>query len=256
MMSKHIFWIASYPKSGNTLLRSILASLFFTKDGNFSFDLLKLIVTFEEMGRLQTCEETKPDKLNILNLHKRTELIYKNLNTLQSKTNLRFEEDFAFFKTHFNAKNSCNTSFLIEEYLRGIIYIYRDPRDVCVSWARYSGISNEKSLKFLLDKNSHIKWTGNINFGNYDENIPVYISSWHEHLKSWTENNSDCPKLFIKYEDLVYNKRDTLIKIINFFYKNFNIKITNQEKKVENIIKTTEFKYMQKMNHKKVFERQ
>ena len=98
MMSKHIFWIASYPKSGNTLLRSILASLFFTKDGNFSFDLLKLIVTFEEMGRLQTCEETKPDKLNILNLHKRTELIYKNLNTLQSKTNLRFEEDFAFLK--------------------------------------------------------------------------------------------------------------------------------------------------------------
>ena len=25
-----IFWIASYPKSGNTLLRSIIASLFFS----------------------------------------------------------------------------------------------------------------------------------------------------------------------------------------------------------------------------------
>ena len=40
-MSKKIFWIASYPKSGNTLIRAILASLFFTKDGIFSFETLK-----------------------------------------------------------------------------------------------------------------------------------------------------------------------------------------------------------------------
>ena len=39
-MNKHIFWIASYPKSGNTLLRSILSALF-SSDGNFNFELLK-----------------------------------------------------------------------------------------------------------------------------------------------------------------------------------------------------------------------
>ena len=32
--------------------------------------------------------------------------------------------------------------------LRGIIYIVRDPRDVCVSWAKYANISMEKSLNF------------------------------------------------------------------------------------------------------------
>ena len=35
-MSKHIFWIASFPKSGNTLVRAILASLFFSQDGKFT----------------------------------------------------------------------------------------------------------------------------------------------------------------------------------------------------------------------------
>ena len=34
-VSNHIFWLASYPKSGNTLLRSILISLFFTEDGDY-----------------------------------------------------------------------------------------------------------------------------------------------------------------------------------------------------------------------------
>ena len=46
-MNKHIFWIASFPKSGNTLVRSILTSLFFTSDGTFSFEKLKNINQFE-----------------------------------------------------------------------------------------------------------------------------------------------------------------------------------------------------------------
>ena len=38
-----ILWLASYPKSGNTLLRSFLSTYFFSKDGNFNFDLLRNI---------------------------------------------------------------------------------------------------------------------------------------------------------------------------------------------------------------------
>ena len=51
-MSKKIIWVASYPKSGNTLVRAILASLFFTKDGIFSFEILKKIQLFEHAQRL------------------------------------------------------------------------------------------------------------------------------------------------------------------------------------------------------------
>ena len=44
---KKIIWIASYPKSGNTWIRSFLTSYFNTTDGSFNFDLLKNIPTFE-----------------------------------------------------------------------------------------------------------------------------------------------------------------------------------------------------------------
>ena len=41
-----IIWIASYPKSGNTWIRSLLSSYFFTKDGKFTFKLLNNIERF------------------------------------------------------------------------------------------------------------------------------------------------------------------------------------------------------------------
>ena len=39
-------WITSYPKSGNTLIRSMLASYFFSSDGIFNFDLIQNIKQF------------------------------------------------------------------------------------------------------------------------------------------------------------------------------------------------------------------
>ena len=40
-MSNHIFWIASYPKSRNTLLKVIVSAIFFSKDGTSSFELIE-----------------------------------------------------------------------------------------------------------------------------------------------------------------------------------------------------------------------
>ena len=47
-----IVWLASYPKSGNTLVRSILASLIYTQDGNFNFNLLEKIDQYPQKKTL------------------------------------------------------------------------------------------------------------------------------------------------------------------------------------------------------------
>ena len=39
-------WLASYPKSGNTLVRSMLAA-YFSNDGVYNFDLIKNIKQFQ-----------------------------------------------------------------------------------------------------------------------------------------------------------------------------------------------------------------
>jgi len=43
-------WLASYPKSGNTLLRSMLAAYLFSKDGIYDFSLIKNIKQFPHGG--------------------------------------------------------------------------------------------------------------------------------------------------------------------------------------------------------------
>ena len=47
-----IIWIASYPKSGNTWIRSILSAYLFSEDGKFSFKLLKHIDRFSSKNLL------------------------------------------------------------------------------------------------------------------------------------------------------------------------------------------------------------
>ena len=253
-MSKHIFWIASYPKSGNTLLRSVLTSLFFSEDGNFNFDLLKKIVTLEEVARLRTVNGLEPEKFFNKDIKNRSSLIFDHLYDLKKKSKLGFSEDFAFFKTHFCAQNFDKRNFIIDEYIRGIIYIVRDPRDVCVSWARYAKLSIERSLEFIVNDDAFIQWTGSHGAIEYPNNIPVVLSSWEKHVRSWLEIISNFPHLLIKYEDLVYKKEKVIYEILDFFKTNYNIKIENEKIKISNILKTTDFKKMQYEEKNKGFK--
>ena len=41
-----IIWLASYPKSGNTWLRSLIANYYFSETGDFNFELLEKIDSF------------------------------------------------------------------------------------------------------------------------------------------------------------------------------------------------------------------
>ena len=44
-----IIWIPSYPKSGNTYLRSFLSSYYYSKNGKFDFNLLLNITQFPSL---------------------------------------------------------------------------------------------------------------------------------------------------------------------------------------------------------------
>ena len=89
-----IVWLASYPKSGNTFVRSLLSSYIFSKDGNFNFDLLKNIKQFpdnslfEQLG-VNTNNETEMYQ-NYINSQKifnnKDELIDSMFNYLNLKT--------------------------------------------------------------------------------------------------------------------------------------------------------------------------
>ena len=56
-----IIWIASYPKSGNTYIRSFLASYYYSENGKFSFDHLLKIHQFPNMKFSQSKTSSKEE---------------------------------------------------------------------------------------------------------------------------------------------------------------------------------------------------
>lgn len=97
-MNKKIFWIASFPKSGNTLIRAILASLFFSKDGKFTFHLLDKIKLLEDVNVLQFIESLNYNDYKNLSDFK---ILSKYFLKIQDKIieNLK-DNDSCFLKTH------------------------------------------------------------------------------------------------------------------------------------------------------------
>ena len=47
-----IIWLTSCPKSGNTWVRSLLSAYYYSKNGDFSFELLKNIGLYPQKNTL------------------------------------------------------------------------------------------------------------------------------------------------------------------------------------------------------------
>jgi len=252
-MSNQIFWISSYPKSGNTLIRAIITGLFFSKDGIIKFEEMRNIGLFETTRRLNFIKSiNKDDFYNLGDVR----VLSKYWQKIQTNQELKITKGFGFLKTHSCLVSIKNNFFTSKEITKGYIYVIRDPRDLCISWAKHSNYSIDKSIDFLCNSLSVLKWVNKSKYSIMPKNIfPLqFISSWNEHVKSWTNNNIEVPKLIIKYEDLIFDKEKIITKLIEFFYNNFEIKISNQEKKIDNILKTSNFNYMKNMEIKKGFD--
>lgn len=243
-MSKHIFWLSSYPKSGNTLLRSIIISLFFTQDGVFNIKLFPMISQFERQKLIYENKHLFRDDFKKIN---DVPTLYKYLLKIQEKKALNFNQDFKFFKSHSGNFSIGDNNFTIEENIRGMIYIIRDPRDVCISWSKHLNKSIDNTIKFMTNDLQTLYWKEGKRKIFDEKNRPSsFLSSWDKHVSSWTLTKWQVPKMIIKYEDLISDKEKTILKLVDFFSKNYEFKFKNLDNKINNILKTTKFEKLKK----------
>ena len=230
-----IIWLASYPKSGNTWVRSIISSLVYSKDGIFNFELLKKIQQF-------------PNKDHFLNLTDKFQDIHelkKFWVLAQEKININ--DKVNFFKTHHINCKIDNYPFTNKDNTLATIYIVRDPRNLINSFSNHYSMDKKEAKKHLLSPKFV---TGTILKENKKNNVFTILGSWKDHFNSWTKNNSNV--LIIRYEDLLLNTITEINKIIKFI--NNYIYFDYDDKKIDNILKTTSFDKMKEMENNFGFE--
>ena len=229
-----ILWLASYPKSGNTLLRSFLSTYFFSKDGNFNFDLLRNIKQypnnklFLELG------------VDISNRHE----IAKNHLNAQKLINQN-KKSFQFWKTHSSFVKMDGYSFTDLNNTLGVIYIVRDPRDVVISYSHHNNQTIEQTLK-MINQNYILG-------AEIKDKIPVYLGSWSYNYNSWKVFKNINKYLLIKYEELILNDEKYFEKILLFIKNMSKMDFDISEKKIKKVLEEIKFEKLKKLEKEKGF---
>ena len=228
-----IIWLASYPKSGNTLLRSILSSYFYSEDGIFNFKNLEKISQFPQTSHLMSIGVDVNNE----------EEVFKNFINAQNFINQE-REKVKFFKTHSSLCKMYDSNFTDLKNTLGSIYIVRDPRNVVTSLAHHYGLSADQATNVMIDKDRLMDKT--------EKNCRVFLGSWGFNYNSWKNLQNQKKYLLVKYEDLLNKKKTILLKIFKYL-DSLGLKSSLDMIKLNKVIKTTEFESMKKKEENETF---
>ena len=236
-----IIWLASYPKSGNTWVRTIINQIIFNdvKSKNEVFDNLSRIKRYPSKTDIiglpqipNTRDLTKEQKKEVIDFTIKNWSVSQDKINKNNKTNILKTHNI-LCKLNLDGKNY---SFADLNNTIGVIHIVRDPRNIVTSVKNHFSISTEEdSVEMLLNK---YNWTGLSN-----NEVPQLLSSWGNHYNSWKK----FPKnyLLIRYEDLVLDIKKEILKLINYLSGYFEYKIT--DKLIEEIERNTSFENFKKL---------
>lgn len=198
------YWLASYPKSGNTWLRLAMQSL---EQGGRSLDFgdqdswYPIASSRDPLDGLLDIESSDLTADEVEGL--RPEL-YRAMAAQADVPMIRKVHDAWTF-------TSLGEPVFPPEVSLGAIYIVRDPRDVAISYAHHACCSIDDSIAFLGNPSAA--------FANSSQalrqQLRQILKTWSEHVTSWL----DAPGLRVlpvRYEDMAADAAGALTLVANF----------------------------------------
>jgi aryl sulfotransferase len=198
-----IYWLASYPKSGNTWLRALLTN--YSSDGDEPADINQLHgggtaflrETFDNLTGIESADLTPQQ------IERYRPLAYEH-----------FAADHAeppFLKIH--DAYTCNADarpLFPERATAGVIYLVRNPLDVVISYAHHRARPVDDTIQFMSRHDAILAGSG-----ISGTQLPQRLLSWSGHVRSWV----DAPglnRLVVRYEDMVRQPVETFAAIVRF----------------------------------------
>ena len=233
-----IIWLASYPKSGNTWVRSFLSSILFNENNEANFKTILNIKQYPLRSHFK----------NLLNNLDDINEISSNWSKSQNIINI--DKKIKLLKTHHALIKIGNSNFTDYGNSLGAIHIVRDPRNVISSVLyHYSKKNYSEAKEFLFDENRALGKKYNPDSQNDNNDMFTLITSWKTHYNSW--KNFKKNYLLIKYENLVSEPNKEFRKISKYISNLMDLKI--EDKKIDQAIKSNEFENLKKIEKKDGF---
>ncbi len=190
-LNQRAIWIASFPKSGNTWIRVFLHNLLhqiqgnedYCHDINYLHELTERESIIEHFARVlaKPVAGATPAQIAAARCAVQAELV-------------RGEGEPVFIKTHNAVAMVEGAPTINFDITRAAIYAVRNPLDVAVSYAHFSGIGVDAVIAQMEDACTYL--------GSGERRVYEFLGSWSFHVASWL-SIPHRPVLILRYEDLL-----------------------------------------------------
>ncbi len=221
---RRIIWLASYPKSGNTWMRSLLAHYFMPAGQAPDINNLRLFTTGDT--RQDFFDAAVGGEFRGKSLEEWVKVRTKALRLIAGS-----KPDHHFVKTHCQTIQMFEQDVIPPELTAAAIYIMRNPFDLAPSFARHQG----SDIDTAIDRMCYTDTVMGTPTGIYD-----LLGRWDDHIHVWNAAPG-LPHYVVRYEDLLSHPAKTMRTLLEKF-----LRVKVEGPKLARAIKATSFEAMKK----------
>lgn len=200
MNLQRIVWLASYPKSGNTWLRTFIDAYFLQKDEKLDINRLGIHSKSDTAARFFS--EAVGGAFHATSIDEWLAARPTALRLLaESDTRLHF------VKTHSQARKFRGQPLIPPELTEAAVYIMRNPFDVVPSFARHMSTDIEGAIRGMTDANKTLC--------DVDHGIWTILGRWDDHVRTWT-TAPGLTRRILRYEDMFAEPEPTFRGLLEF----------------------------------------
>ncbi|QFT93650.1 Sulfotransferase domain protein [Roseovarius sp. THAF9] len=227
---RRIIWLASFPKSGNTWLRSLLAHYFMPPGMAPDINNLRQFTTADIRQDFFDAANGGPFRGMSVDdwLRVRTKALHMIAGAKPGKH---------FVKTHCTPIRLGNVDLIPPSVTAGALYIMRNPFDVAPSFARHTSVSLDEAIAKMCDPE---------NVMGTESGILDALGRWDDHVTRWA-TVPGMPRHLVRYEDLLDKPAKSMERLLDF------LSVKPDRPKLAKAIKATSFEAMKKQEEKHGF---
>ncbi len=226
-----IIWLASYPKSGNTWLRSFLHNLLNSPDRSYDINKLTDLTAGESMVALYRAQDPRLDQ------HYTDERV-RELRPLVHRAISQSSPDNVLVKTHNALVEEDGYPLISLDLTAGAIYVVRNPLDVAISFSHHNRTTLDQIIEFM-----NTKLAATV---SNEMNVYECYDTWSAHVASWTATPSATLHV-MRYEDMLANPQKSFAAVVKF------LGIEAPRQRIEKAVRLSSFQVLKEQERRQGF---